>query len=93
MSFSSFSLRLLMLLLYVSVGSSPSSILIENMLLLLLQVSVGSSIEGMSDAMEVRGRGELQMSILIENMRREGFELSVSPPRVSRAAAGVCNLP
>ena len=32
-----------------------------------VQVSVGSSIEGMSDAMEVRGRGELQMSILIEN--------------------------
>ncbi|KAI8850758.1 hypothetical protein BC829DRAFT_388809 [Chytridium lagenaria] len=31
---------------------------------------------------EVRGRGELQMGVLIETMRREGFELSVSPPRV-----------
>ena len=34
------------------------------------------------DAFEVAGRGELQMGVLIENMRREGFELSVSRPRV-----------
>ncbi|MEK7265573.1 MAG: translational GTPase TypA [Pseudomonadota bacterium] len=34
------------------------------------------------DAMEVAGRGELQLGVLIENMRREGFELSVSRPRV-----------
>ena len=34
------------------------------------------------DAMEVAGRGELQLGILIENMRREGFELTVSRPRV-----------
>jgi GTP-binding protein len=34
------------------------------------------------DAMEVAGRGELQLGILIETMRREGFELSVSRPRV-----------
>ncbi|KAG0239819.1 hypothetical protein BGX31_002479 [Mortierella sp. GBA43] len=34
------------------------------------------------DAFEVRGRGELQLGVLIETMRREGFELSVSPPRV-----------
>src|SRR6187455_3220804 len=34
------------------------------------------------DSMEVSGRGELQLAILIENMRREGFELSVSRPRV-----------
>ncbi|KAJ3405425.1 hypothetical protein HDU80_001347 [Chytriomyces hyalinus] len=33
-------------------------------------------------AFEVRGRGELQMGVLIETMRREGFEISVSPPRV-----------
>ncbi|KAL8510952.1 hypothetical protein ACS0TY_017677 [Phlomoides rotata] len=39
-------------------------------------------IPGMSDAYEVQGRGELQLGILIENMRREKFELSVSPPRV-----------
>jgi len=34
------------------------------------------------DSMIVSGRGELQLAILIENMRREGFELSVSRPRV-----------
>ena len=34
------------------------------------------------EAFEVAGRGELQMGVLIENMRREGFELSVSRPRV-----------
>ena len=34
------------------------------------------------DAMEVSGRGELQLGILIETMRREGFELSVSRPKV-----------
>jgi GTP-binding protein len=34
------------------------------------------------DAMEVAGRGELQLGILIETMRREGFELSVSRPQV-----------
>ncbi len=34
------------------------------------------------DAYEVAGRGELQMGVLIETMRREGFELSISRPRV-----------
>ncbi len=34
------------------------------------------------DAFEVSGRGELQLAVLIESMRREGFELSVSRPRV-----------
>jgi GTP-binding protein len=35
-----------------------------------------------SDAFEVRGRGELQMAILIETMRREGYEFMVSKPAV-----------
>ena len=35
-----------------------------------------------SDAFSVAGRGEMSLSILIETMRREGFELQVSPPRV-----------
>ncbi|XP_051135796.1 uncharacterized protein LOC127254626 [Andrographis paniculata] len=39
-------------------------------------------LSGTSDSYEVQGRGELQLGILIENMRREKFELSVSPPRV-----------
>ena len=34
------------------------------------------------DAFEVAGRGELQMGVLIENMRREGFELSIARPQV-----------
>ncbi|ONI16869.1 hypothetical protein PRUPE_3G126400 [Prunus persica] len=37
---------------------------------------------GLSESYEVQGRGELQLGILIENMRQEGFELSVSPPKV-----------
>lgn len=36
----------------------------------------------------MRGRGELQLAVLIETMRREGFELSVSPPRVLLRRAG-----
>jgi len=42
------------------------------------------------DSMEVSGRGELQLAILIETMRREGFELAVSRPRVvlEKAANG-----
>jgi GTP-binding protein len=34
------------------------------------------------DALEVAGRGELQLGVLVETMRREGFELSISRPRV-----------
>ena len=37
---------------------------------------------GGKDAFEVAGRGELQLGVLIENMRREGFEVSISRPRV-----------
>ena len=43
-----------------------------------IQVSEGIS----GESLEVFGRGELQIGILLENMRREGFELSVSRPRV-----------
>src|SRR5207302_11180659 len=34
-----------------------------------------------NDSFEVAGRGELQLGVLIETMRREGFELSISRPR------------
>ena len=37
------------------------------------------------DAWEVQGRGELQLAVLVEMMRREGFELTVGQPQVSRA--------
>jgi GTP-binding protein len=43
-------------------------------------IKVTESAEG--DAYEVAGRGELQLGVLIENMRREGFEVSISRPRV-----------
>ncbi|MFT6452881.1 MAG: GTP-binding protein [Halocynthiibacter sp.] len=46
------------------------------------------------DAFEVAGRGELQMGVLIENMRREGFELSISRPQVLfKTIDGVRNEP
>jgi len=41
-----------------------------------------SDVEGASDALNVAGRGEMSLSILIETMRREGYEFQVSPPRV-----------
>ena len=41
-----------------------------------------SEMEGATDSFNVAGRGEMSLSILIETMRREGYELQVSPPRV-----------
>ena len=41
-----------------------------------------TEIEGAMDAFNVAGRGEMHLSILIETMRREGYEFQVSPPRV-----------
>ena len=41
-----------------------------------------TEIEGSMDAFNVAGRGEMSLSILIETMRREGYEFQVSPPRV-----------
>ncbi|MCD8191968.1 MAG: translational GTPase TypA [Oscillospiraceae bacterium] len=38
--------------------------------------------EGSTDSFNVAGRGEMSLSILIETMRREGYEFQVSPPRV-----------
>ena len=46
-----------------------------------LEINVGLRIEFTSDEMIVYGRGELHVAILIENMRREGFELQVSQPQ------------
>ena len=49
-----------------------------------LETNVGLSVEELenNDGYKVSGRGELHLSILIENMRREGYELSVSKPEV-----------
>lgn len=49
-----------------------------------LETNVGLEVEELpdSDGYKVSGRGELHLSILLENMRREGYELSVSKPQV-----------
>lgn len=49
-----------------------------------LETNVGLKVEELkdSDGFKVSGRGELHLSILLENMRREGYELSVSKPVV-----------
>ena len=49
-----------------------------------LETNVGLKVEELkdSDGFKVSGRGELHLSILLENMRREGYELSVSKPQV-----------
>lgn len=49
---------------------------------LLKDVSLRVSETDSTDSFKVAGRGEMHLSILIENMRREGYELSVSTPRV-----------
>jgi len=49
---------------------------------ILSNVSLQVSPTDKTDIFEVRGRGELQMAVLIETMRREGFEFMVSKPRV-----------
>ena len=45
-------------------------------------VAITFSESGGKDAFEIGGRGELQLGVLIETMRREGFEMTVSRPRV-----------
>ncbi len=61
-----------------------------------LEVNVGLRVEELesTDKFKVSGRGELHLTILVENMRREGFELAVSKPEVIfRYIAGVRNEP
>ncbi len=47
-----------------------------------LEINVGLKVDFFGDDMKVYGRGELHIAILLENMRREGFELQVSQPQV-----------
>lgn len=48
-----------------------------------LEINVGLQVESAGgDAYDVYGRGEMHIAILLENMRREGYELSVSQPKV-----------
>jgi GTP-binding protein len=47
-----------------------------------MEINVGLKVDFNSENLKVYGRGELHIAILIENMRREGFELQVSQPQV-----------
>jgi len=46
-----------------------------------VSIRVGQA-PGQSDSYQVSARGELQLAVLVETMRREGFELSLGPPRI-----------
>lgn len=65
-------------------GSKVTSRMIRDRLFSEAQTNVAIKVKesDAKDSFEVGGRGELQLGVLIENMRREGFELSVSRPRV-----------
>ena len=65
-------------------GKKVTSTLIRKRLLAEAETNVAITFDesGQRDAFEIGGRGELQLGVLIETMRREGFELSVSRPRV-----------
>ncbi|MBD3802642.1 MAG: translational GTPase TypA [Thioclava sp.] len=65
-------------------GSKVQSRVIRDRLMKEAESNVAIKIEDTpgGEAFVVSGRGELQMGVLIENMRREGFELSISRPRV-----------
>ena len=65
-------------------GSKVQSRVIRERLMKEAESNVAIKVEDTpgGDAFVVSGRGELQMGVLIENMRREGFELSISRPRV-----------
>ncbi|QJD15691.1 translational GTPase TypA [Paracoccus sanguinis] len=65
-------------------GTKVQSRVIRERLMKEAETNVAIKVEDTrgGDAFVVSGRGELQMGVLIENMRREGFELSISRPRV-----------
>ncbi len=64
-------------------GTKVTSTVIKNRLYAEAESNVAITVkEVTSESFEVGGRGELQLGVLIENMRREGFELSVARPKV-----------
>lgn len=65
-------------------GKKVTSTMIRERLLTEAETNVAISFQenDQKDSFEIGGRGELQIGVLIETMRREGFELSVSRPKV-----------
>ncbi len=65
-------------------GSKVTSTMLRERLLAEAEVNVAITFKESDgkDAFEIGGRGELQLGVLIETMRREGFEMTVSRPRV-----------
>ena len=65
-------------------GSKVTSTMLRERLLAEAETNVAITFDesGGKDAFEIGGRGELQLGVLIETMRREGFEMTVSRPRV-----------
>ena len=63
-------------------GDKVQSRVIRERLLREAEGNVAMKITERTNSFEVAGRGELQLGVLIENMRREGFELAIGRPRV-----------
>lgn len=47
-----------------------------------VSLKIDFDVDGNSDKIKIKGRGDLHLGILIEKMRWEGFEISISPPEV-----------
>ncbi|KAK5577637.1 hypothetical protein RB653_002580 [Dictyostelium firmibasis] len=63
-------------------GIHCTTLKIKNRLLKEIESNVSLQVNTSGETFEVKGRGELQLGILLENMRREGFEVAVSQPKV-----------
>ena len=63
-------------------GKMCSATQLRSRLLKEAEMNVSLTIKPEGEAFEIMGRGEMQLAVLIENMRREGYEFQVSPPKV-----------